>query len=186
MTNEQLFALLKKHPIGFGCGLLAVICAVVLYLRGDLIAENQTEADKQAASAARALTNIKNATNLPEQLAEAQAMTKELEDRLMRAGQLASNLQYFYKLEAENEVKLLDVRQGSVASGKGAGQKNYSGVPYTVSIQGGYKQVMQFIQRLEAGRHFCRFINASFSKQTGTAYAQGMAVTLNIEILGTP
>lgn len=188
MTNAQLIALLRKHPIGFICGFISLVCAVALYFRSDLIADGQTEAEKQTAQAARALTNIKNATNLPEQLAQAQALTKEMEARLMRAGQLASNLQYFYKLETENEVKLIDLRQGVLPTGKAAAKGAYVGIPYNLSVQGTYAQVIQFIGRLEAGRHFCRFNSASFSKVNAGGGSASDAVTavLSIELFGTP
>lgn len=182
MTNAQLMALIRKQPIGFACGLIALICAVVLYFRSDLIAQSQAESETQSALAARSLTNIRNAANLPEQLAEAQALTKELDGRLMRGSQLASNLQYFYKLETENGVKLIDLRQGTVsAAKKGA----YTGVPYNLAVQGSYAQVIQFLARLEAGRHFCRFTSATFNKSVA-AGPEAMTVSVNIELLGTP
>lgn len=184
MTAADLTALIRKQPIGFVCGLLSLGCVVALYLRSDLIPKSQTLYDETAKQVARMQANLRNAANLPEQLAEAQALGKELESRLMRAGQLASNLQYFYKLEAENEVKLLDLRQGTV--GKGAG-KTYVGVPYSLAVQGTYKQVTQFITRLRTGRHFCRFTSASLSKQSGGAPGTDlMSVAVNIELFGTP
>lgn len=187
MTGADLIALIRKQPVGFACAVLSVGCALALYLRGDLIAESQTKYEATAKQAARIQANLKNAVNLPEQLAEAQALGKELENRLMKAGQLASNLQYFYKLEAENEVKLTDLRQGAVATGRSGPKTAYVGIPYNLAIQGSFKQVTQFITRLENGRHFCRYTSASISKLGGNSTtADLLAVSLNIELLGTP
>jgi Tfp pilus assembly protein PilO len=187
MTGADLIALIRKQPVGFVCALVSVGCALALYLRGDLIAENQTKYEATAKQAARVQANLKNAVNLPEQLAEAQTLGKELEGRLMRASQLASNLQYFYKLEAENGIKLTDLRQGPVSTGRNAPKGAYLGVPYSLAIQGSFKQVAQFMTRLENGRHFCRYSSASFAKLGGNAStADLMSVSLNIELLGTP
>lgn len=187
MTGADLIALIRKQPIGFVCGLVSLLCAGALYWRGDLIEKSQQEYETKAKEAARVLANVKNAANLPEQVAEAQALGKELENRLMRAGQLASNLQYFYKLETENEVKLLDLRQGAIPTGRNAPKTTYFGVPYSLAVQGTFAQVTQFIARLESGRHFCRFNSVTFSKLGGNATTSGqMSVTLNIELLGTP
>ncbi len=189
MTSPEMIAILKKQPIGFSCGLLCLIIAAVLYIRSDKISESQAEAEAKSAEAAKILTNVSNSKNLPEQVAEIQALRKEMDSRLIRAGQLAINLQYFYKLEAETEVKLLDVRQNNPPRGPKA---LYIGIPYSLSVQGTFKQLLVFLHRLEDGTHFCHFTSASFSKSgaadpnaAGTGN-ESMTVSLNLELLGTP
>ena len=184
MTSADIIAMLKKQPIGVGCGVLCILIGVLIYLRTDKITENQALYEAKSAEATKILANVRNSDKLPEQVAEVQAMTKEMESRLVHAGQLAVNLQYFYKLEAENEVKLTDVRQSNPAKSS----KLYTGVPYNVSIQGSFKQVMAFLQRVENGRHFCRFNTAAFNKAGGAGDLTNTAMTLylNIELLGQP
>ena len=184
MNVASILAATKKHPIGVASAVCCLICAFLLYYRAGLIDEEQTAFDAKSVEALNIATNIRNSANLPEQLAEIEAMSKEFEGRLVRAGQLAVNLQYFYKLEAENEVKLLDLRPGNVA-GKG-GKSLYVGIPYAVAVQGGYKQVLAFLQRLEAGRHFCRFNNVNLTKASSDSRSDQITLTLSIELLGTP
>jgi Tfp pilus assembly protein PilO len=179
MTSAELIARLKKQPIGFACGLICLLCIGWLYYRSGALEQRQAEFDAEAAKASKFSSNVSIAKNLPEQVAELQGVTKELESRLVKAGQLAVNLQYFYKLEAENEVKLLDVRQNPLPRNpKGI----YVGVPYNVNVQGTYKNVMAFLQRLENGRHFCRINSATFSKTP----VAGVTLTLSLELLGQP
>jgi hypothetical protein len=181
MNSADLVAFLKKHPIGVVCGLIAIICGVVLYLRSGNIAASQAELEASSAQAARMASNVKNASGLPEQVAEMQAFTKEVDGRLMKAGQLAVNLQYFYKLETENEVKLIgDPRQGSVGRAKG----QYTGVPFAVTVQGPFPNVMNFLNRVQNGRHFCHISSATFTKVGGTTGE--MNLSLNLELLGQP
>ncbi len=189
MTSADLFATFKKHPIGFSSGGLCVILAALLYFRGDLIAANQAVYEAKSAEAAKVLANVRNSENLPRQVAEIQMLAKDMDSRLIRTGQLAVNLQYFYKLEAENEVKLLDVRQSTPPKG---GKGMYVGIPYSVSIQGSFKQVVAFLQRLENGPHFCHFSTVTFNKVSGTGTdAAGavfplMTLNLTLELLGLP
>lgn len=183
MTSADLVALLKKHPIGFGGALLCLVCGVILYLRSGNIATAQAELEAKSAEAAKMAANIRNSGNLSEQLAEIQAHSKALEGRLLKAGQLAVNLQYFYKLETENEVKLIDVRPGTVPKN---GSSPYIGVPFTVSVQGSYAQVMNFMGRLQNGRHFCRITTANFSKVTAGASNSLISLSMNLELLGQP
>lgn len=183
MNASDIIAIVKKQPIGFACGGLCLIFAFLLYYRSSKIDENQVVYEAKSAEAAKILANVRNSSNLAEQVADIQAMTKELENRLVRGGQLAVNLQYFYKLEAENDVKLTDIRQGATAK---VAKSLYISIPYTVGVQGGYKQVMTFLYRLEAGRHFCRFMTISFSKVAGSNSGDAMSTSLSIELLGTP
>ncbi|MBI2814842.1 MAG: hypothetical protein HYX71_11220 [Opitutae bacterium] len=188
MTFADILARIKKQPVGFACGLICVLCAGWLYYRGDEFDQRQAALKAISEKAAVIKSNVGFAKNLPEQVAELQVSSKEMEGRLVRAGQLAVNLQYFYKLEAENEVKLLDVRQNPLPrNAKGL----YVGIPYNVNVQGTYKQVMAFLQRLEAGKHFCRINVATFTKagggsessQTGSSL---MTLALTLELLGQP
>jgi hypothetical protein len=180
MNTADLVALLKKHPIGVGCGLVGIVCGILLYLRSDNITASQAELEASSAQAARMAANVRNATGLSEHVTEIQVHTKELEGRLMKAGQLAVNLQYFYKLETENEVKLVDVRQGATPRGA---KTLYIGVPFNVSVQGPYPNVMNFLTRVQNGRHFCRINSASFTKVGDTA---DMSLALTLELLGQP
>ncbi len=188
MTFADIIARIKKQPIGFACGVICLLCAGWLYYRSDEIDQRQAQLKTASEKAAVIKSNVGFAKNLPEQVDELQVSTKELEGRLVRAGQLAVNLQYFYKLEAENEVKLLDVRQNSLPRNtKGL----YAGIPYNVNVQGSYKQVMAFLQRLEGGRHFCRINGATFTKAGGTSEGpqssgNPMTLALSLELLGQP
>ncbi len=187
MTAADLVPLLKKYPTSVACGLLSIACGVLIYVRAGNIAASQAELDSSSAEANRMITNVRNSTGIAEQVAEIQGYSKELESRLMKAGQLAVNLQYFYKLEAETEVKLADVRQNSV--GRNA-RMQYVSVPFSVTVQGSFAHVMNFLTRLQAGRHFCRITAATISRSSGTSEVAAppetadMNLSLTLELLG--
>jgi len=181
MTSVDLVALLKKHPIGFGCLLVSIICGVLIYLRSGNIATTQAELEESSAQATKMIANVRNSKGLAEQVAEIQALTKELETRLMKASQLAVNMQYFYKLEAENDVKLVDVRPGAFPRNS---KTLYGGVPFSVSIQGSFNHVTNFLNRLQNGRHYCRINTANYSKLGDVS--GDISLALNLELLGQP
>ncbi|MDI1250990.1 MAG: hypothetical protein PSV13_19165 [Lacunisphaera sp.] len=190
MTSADLLVLIKKHPIGFACGVVCLACAALLYFRGGKTEEYRAEYDAKSTEATRILANVRNSEKLPTQVAEIQVLAKEMESRLVRSGQLAVNLQYFYKLEAETEVKLVDVRQGNPPKGQ---KSLYAGIPFTVTVQGSFKQVLAFLQKLENGPHFCRFNAVVFAKQGGggeggrtVAGDAGLNLNINLELLGVP
>lgn len=118
------------------------------------------------------------------------AAGRQFESRLVRAGQLANNLQFFYRLEADTGVKLLDVRQqGIPAPRPGERRGAYVPVPFAVSIQGSHAQIHDFLRRVEAGPHFVRFSQITIAKISGgveVVAVGGLTVAINLELLGTP
>ena len=188
MNTADIIAKIKKQPIGFACGLVCLLCIGWLYFRSGELEKRQAEYEAKSSEAQRMISNVSVSKTLPAEVAEIQVATKDLESRLIKDGQLAVNLQYFYKLEAETEVKLLDVRQNP--RNRAAAKTTYAGVPFNVNVQGTYKNVMAFLQRVEKGRHFCRILSASFSKSSiggeGQGSSQGLTMALSIELLVQP
>ena len=184
MTNQELVALLKKHPISFGCGALSLAFAVALYLRVDEIPGAEAELGLKSADGDRIALNIQYSTQLREHTDAMASFTKEVENRLVRPTQLGTNTQYFYKLEGKTGVKIVDLRQTAATAAPAKGAKNaYVAVPFTVSVQGSLPQILDFLRQLENGAHYCRVLTASFS---GTASNRNSPLTLglSLELLG--
>jgi Tfp pilus assembly protein PilO len=187
MTADDFKVMAKKHPISVVCGVIAIVCAVVLYFRSDKIDEDKSLYDDTAKSAKAILTNVSNSQGLPQQTEAIQHAVKELDSRLIRGSQLAINLQYFYRLESETSVKLVDVHQGGSGQARGAGKSSYTAIPFAVNIQGNFKQVLDFIQRVQNGPRIARFNSVSFTKVAGDNVAPDLfSVSMGIEFLGTP
>jgi hypothetical protein len=190
MTGADITAYAKKHPLGVTCLVIALACGAALYFRADAIGISQAEYEAKSSEAAKMISNVKNAPGLEEQVAEITELGKELDARLIRAGQLAVNLQYFYKLEADYGVKFLDVRQAaSTRSARaGAPKSIFTPVPFTLSVEGNYAQLVKFLGALQNGRHLCRINSAVFNKPNAAANSENSTLTLalNLELLGQP
>ena len=187
-AGAELQSMLKKHPISAVAIAISIACGVLLYVRSSTIAEKTDESAKRAEEAAKMQANITNSNNLSEQTEQVREAAKEIEARVVRPSQLATNLQYFYKMEADSGVKILDVRQNPVPPARaGAPKTSYVGVPYNVSVQGTFAQTLSFLKRLESGRHFPRFLSVTYTKAGGTERAADlMNLTVNLELLGQP
>lgn len=186
MTAADLVPLLKKHPVSVACAVVILACVGLWYYRGDVIALSQTEYEAKSGEANQMVSNVKGAPGLAEQVTEIQGLAKELASRLVRADQLAVNLQYFYKLEADHGVKLLDVRQLVQPARRGP-KTIYDRVPFSLTVQGSYPQLVKFLGELENGRHLCRINTASFNQPVASGdglSAPDVTLTLNLELLG--
>lgn len=189
-AGTELQALLKKHPLRAVAVAIIIACGVLLYVRSSAIAEKTEESTRLSEEASKMQANITNSSGLAEHTERIREATKEIDSRLVRASQLAINLQYFYRIEADSGVKILDVRQHSVPPARpGAAKTTYTGIPYNVSVHGTFAQTHSFLKRLENGRHFCRFLTVTYTKAGGAEGGSGgglMNLSINVELLGQP
>lgn len=192
MTGADLVALIKKQPVGVACGLVSLVCVALYFLRDSAIEEYTIAGEQRAAEAAKILANVRNSSGLQEQVTEMQAATKEMSTRLLRENQRALNLQYFYRLEAETGARLVDVRQGSIPSARGAAAATFVGIPFVVSVEGSFKQTMDFLKKIESSPSFTKFNSINFARvSTGdgagrSAGPSSISMTMNIDLLGQP
>lgn len=184
MTNEEQIALLKKNPISVGCGLLSILLAAGIYFRGEAIPTAEAELGQKSAEAERLAQNLKYAAQLKEHLESVQAAGKTIDSRIIRATQVGTNTQYFYQLESDTGVKLVDFRPQGSAPAKGA-KSVYTPVAFVVSVQGTLPQVLDFVRQLEGGGRYARIVTASVS--TVPANRGGpLTLSLVVELLGLP
>jgi hypothetical protein len=178
MTTPELVSLIKKNPLLAVCGVLSIALAVGIYLRAGAIDEANAQLDERSALARRYALNISNGAQLKEQYDALSAANQAIDARMIRASDIGINQQFFYKLESESGVKLIDLRQGNPGAAKGG----YAPVPFTVSMQGEFVQVIAFLHGLEDETHYCRVLTASC-----TGGRKGLVtLTLDLELLGRP
>lgn len=189
MTSADLIALFKKHPISSGCATLSVLLFAAAYLRQDEVPGAEAELSLRSADGDRVAINNKNAAHLREQAEALTKAQKEIETRLIRPRNLGTNTQYFYKIEGDTGVKILDLRQTSGTNAnnaaKPAAKASYVPVGFTVSVQGSLTQVLDFLRHIEGGAHYARVLSASLSGSTTTRNSV-LTLGLNLELLGLP
>jgi hypothetical protein len=140
--------------------------------------EMTSKADKYAA-------NIKNAAHLKEDMDAIQAANKAIDARIIRALQLIDNGQYFYKLERETGVKLLDSRQTTPAVVAKPAKGNFVYVGFSVAADGTLPQLIDFLRRIENGTHFSR-VNSAACTVTVAKRNSPLTLSLSLELLGVP
>jgi hypothetical protein len=191
ITTKNLVAFLKKHPVAIGCGVVSVLLLAGVYFRGSKAGELAVLVKQKEEEGQRILDTIRGGANLPEQFETLAAATKELEARLVRGTERARNQQYFYRIESETGVKEVSLQPITPAALTPAQQRQpktlYAGIGYTVSVQGSYRQILDFVGRLESGSHFYRMVSGSVSRpgQRGATDATNtLTLTLSLELLG--
>ena len=178
MKSAQLVGWVKKNPLSVGCGVASVILAVAIFLRSGAIDDATAELELKSTQAQRYSTNVANAAQLKNQYDAIAAATKAIDERLVRAGEIGINQQYFYKLESEFGVKLTSVHQNESTKPK----DKYAPVGFSLSVQGEFPAVLGFLQAVEHGARYCRMLSASCSG----GRKGPVVLELNFEFLGEP
>lgn len=185
MTSEEQMALIKKNPISVGCGVLSLLLVAGLYFRSDAIPAAEAELAQKATEAERLAANIKYSDKLKEQLEALVAANKAIDAGIIRASQVGTNTQYFYKLESDTGVKLVDFRPLSVAAPAKGAKAAFAPVGFNVSAQGTLPQILDFLRLLESGTRYSRVMTASVSG-TVTNRKVPLTLSLTVELLGLP
>lgn len=185
MTSKDLIAFVRKNPISVGCAVVSLALAVGIYFRSDALPTQEEKLDKLAQEGGRLATNIKYAAQLNEQLAALTAAAKAIEPRIVHAGELAKNLQYFYKLESDTGTKLGNLHQDAFVPKKGA-KTVYAGIGFGFSVEGEYPALLDFLRRLEHGERYCRVITANVGVSSDADRPKPLKLNLTLELLGQP
>lgn len=186
MSNEELMALVKKNPIGVGCGVLSLLLVIGLYFRSGEIPAAEAELSQKSAEAERFALNVKNAVQLKEQLEALARFNKVIESRMVRVSQFGNNTQFFQELRRDTGVNLVDFRQTTTTANVPKGSKTaFLPVVFAVSVQGSLNQILDFLRMVEGGTHYSRVLTASMSGSPANRSGP-LTLTLNLELLGLP
>lgn len=167
---------------------MAVVMAALTFVRAGNVTELQEVADERSTAGARLKNNLRYSAELDEHLAIVREAVEKVEAKVINPGALATNQQFFYRLEQELGLTLIDLRQSPVKDSPTPTE--YASVPYIVSVRGTYLQIVKFLQRLEQGDRVIKFISTNFSPGRGTAsqdadpYNPLIVLTLDLELLG--
>lgn len=185
MTTQELGAAIKKNPISFGCGALSVALILGLYFRSDAIPEAETVLAQKSTEGERIALNIQYSSQLKEQAAAVSAANAEIDSRIIRASQLGTNTQYFYKIESETGAKIIDLRQMTSATVAKPAKGAFVPVAFSVTVQGSLVQILDFLRHIESGAHYSRILSANCVGNSALRNAP-LTLALSLELLGQP
>jgi Tfp pilus assembly protein PilO len=190
ISNEKLFEAVKKNPIITGSVVCILIFSIAMFVRLDALDEAQAELDQVSADASRYATNLRNAAQLNADQASLSKKTAEIETRMLKVGALMENQQFFFDLETSTGVKLVELRPGTEIL-PNARKGSYAVLPYSLTVNGSYAQLLTLIRRLEKGPQFVRILSSSLYPAPIEATSHGdtgstLVLTLNLEVLARP
>jgi len=181
IETKDVAAAFKRRPLLFVCGGLSLALALSVYFRLGVSDELETKLAEREKVLLRLSNNTKFSAQLDGQLEALRKANATIAEGALRPGELARNQQFFFRLEAETGVKLLDLRQlQSPPPAKGAPATTYAAIPFSLTIKGDYAQIIQFLQRLDREPTLARVTSGAISRPTDGA----QTLSFGVELLG--
>jgi hypothetical protein len=186
MTGEELIAFVRKNLIAVTCAAVTLAIGFTIYYRSDALPDAEKVLADKTKEGELLAANIDDSSQLKEQHAAMVDANQVISDRMIQVGQLADNLQYFYRLESETGIKILDLRQNPwVPPGKGAPKTFFTPVGFQVSAEGDYPKLLDLLRRLETGEHYCRIVTCDLKPVDSATRGGQLTISLTLELLGT-
>jgi hypothetical protein len=181
-SNWQFLVFIKKNPITVVCTIVSLVVIFLIYWRSDELPAARAVLEQRSKEGERLTGNVKYSAQLKEQLDELIAAGKAIDARLVNATRLEINQQFFYKLEADTGVRVLNPNQIAPNEKSKNAKTSFIPVGFSMNVQGSYGQILDFLHRLENGLHYCRVLNATVVK-VGVD-GDSLTLNLNLELLG--
>jgi len=188
LKKLSLGGFIRKNPVLVTSIGVVVLLSAYYGFRCSATPEAEEQLVTVTEEADRLALNLKNSSQLPEQMATIDEAMVQINGKVMQSSALAINLQYFYKLVSDTGTKLIELRQGAI-SPTVKKDNGYIPVPFVVSVQGEYPKVMAFLQSLESGAYFTRITTMNMAPVPGNSLYEDsgtemITLSVNLEVLG--
>jgi Tfp pilus assembly protein PilO len=178
---NRLTAFVRRYQLVTACLALIVLLGVGNYFLRQSQATLSTDHDTVRRNGEDMLLSLSGLPRVSAEYASVKEATDFIDANLIREGDLAENLGYFYQLETLSKVRLTQLSQ--LSSQPAAADAPYIAVPFALRATGTYRQVLRFIHELESGPRLCRITTYGF---TGGGGDDRVQIDLSIEMLGRP
>ena len=180
MKKKNLTA---AYPVASVCLLVGIVGIATGVWRQSVIAEIQADAEAKEAEANVFAQNLRNAQRLEDDLAQLRQLNESIAARTIDPDDLAGNQQFFYQIEADSGVKILELRKGAAvsSSGKKTPPVN-SPIAYTVSIEGPFARLLAFVRNIEGGAKIARITSAMVASPRNAVGNPEAVLTMSVEL----
>lgn len=176
---------LRSNLPGVALGGLVLLLGAVSFWRSDALEAAEKQLATKQILGNRLGRNVKQAAQLPEQAAALTAARQTLEARILRGAEIGPHAEFFYRLEREAGVKLTELRPQPIPPAPKGAAPRVIPVPFSLSLQGAWPQVLGFLELLESDDRYVRVQTMSVMANP-TNRQEALSATVALELLGRP
>ncbi len=138
----------KSHGIAIMAGFVAILMLGIAYVRSSTIAEQEVRWQSMTRQIAVMDANVRHAHGLQEQVEQLEASLQQMETQLFDPDARALNTNFFYQLERDANVRVVQARQGSYQAGSNS--SHYASVEFVLVVEGDFASLLGFMHKLHS------------------------------------
>ena len=191
MNLEGLIRKIRQYPLVTVFGAISLILIIAILIRNPKVSSLQEINDQREREWTTVRTNHERSAGLEAEVEKLRSFSEEVNRRLISADAIANNYNYFYRIERQTGIRIVNIQQLPVASARRPQYlpelNDFDLVPFNLTFQGSFDVTMTFLQGIERGEHLVRIESISINRDegTGTSSNQRTLVTrMEMNILG--
>jgi Tfp pilus assembly protein PilO len=177
---QQFLGLIRRYPLVTVCTVLVIGLGIGSYFLWESQQQLAVGHDSVRRNGEDMLLSLSGLPRVSSELTTVKEAVEFIDANLVKEGDLAENLGYFYQLETLSRVHLTQV--GQLSSQPAGADAAFIAVPFSVRATGSYRQIMRFIHELETGPRVCRITTYTLSGGDNDS----VQLDLSLEMLGRP
>lgn len=180
--TQRFAAFVRSYPFLVTCIVLTLAmggASYYLWKSQSVLASDHDRTRRQGEDMLLSLSGLPRVTT---ELGTVKEALEFIDRNLVREGDLAENLGYFYQLETVSRVRIQNV--GQLSSQAPAEGSPYRSVPFTIRATGSYRQVLRFIREIETGPRLAKI--TTYTLHGGTNNESPVQLDLSLEVLAKP
>ncbi|MBT4757460.1 MAG: hypothetical protein HOO08_03610 [Opitutae bacterium] len=180
---------LKGHPVALISTVVFVACAVVVLMRGDVVADLLQEEIELIAQIRMINDNVIDSNNLDQDVESLQSYVAAIDRRLFNRSERSINTNFFYSFEDKLDITIADVSQLTIEEPAlikdGPNELSlYSGIVYEIKVGGTFKEILGFMYEIQHVDALMRIANFEvFIATAQSAASESLAAKLHVVVL---
>ena len=184
----QIFGYLKKYPLAITCLVIFAAGGALSFVRGGQIADLAVEEESLNARQRVIERNVRNASDLKDDLEQVQAAVEVMQSRLFRRDERAVNANFFYDMEDLFDVRISQIKQQAEGypfyAQDGIHElKLHSTIVYSIGLVGQMESILSFVHQLKEVDPFIRVVNLRLVSGNQNAVAGNLECSLTLVVL---
>lgn len=169
MNLSAISKKIRQFPVLFVCGVVTPLALVLLIMRGPKAAEFDSRQASLDREWQNIQTNLERSAGLEKDIQQLESGLDEVQGRLMKVENVASNSEFFYNLERRTGVDFQAFSQGEASAGEGLNLtmdelRNFSVIPYDIRLTGNLQEILNFLDTLDRQRFVIRLESLNLNR----------------------
>ena len=180
---------LKEYPVAVISALVFIGCAVVVFMRGDLVAELSLRETELIAQIRTINDNVIDSRNLEQDVESLQGYVAAIDERLFNRNERSINTNFFYSFEDKLDIIIADVSQlrieePTLIKGGPNELSLYSGIVYEIRVGGTFQEILGFMYEIQQVDALMRIANFEVYAATAQRAApEALLAKLHVVVL---